>query len=324
MGGVQREDPVRALLWIVLAAAALWSGLWAVAARSAREAAAAFVASPAGTAWGAGYGALRVAGFPNRIDLTVTEPRLGRGGLAWRAPFLQVFALAYRPQHVILAFPPAQTLDTAAGSFRLAAGSLQASAVVAPGAGLPLERANLAGDTLSLARDGSLRLAAASLRAGLRRLPDRPAGYAVAAELAAPAVATAAGAGLPAAGERLFADLVLDFAAPLDAAALDRPPPLAAVTVTAAEIAWGPLRVAAAGALAPDAAGFAAGRLTVTVADWPAVRAAAQAAGLIGPAGAAALDARAGSGGRLEEELILQGGHVRLGPVPLGPAPRWP
>ena len=74
---------MRALLGLVVVAFLGWSGWWWVASGAARKGTETAVASLRAQGWDAAYADLTVAGYPNRIDLTATAPRLAPPGAGW-------------------------------------------------------------------------------------------------------------------------------------------------------------------------------------------------------------------------------------------------
>ncbi len=90
---------------------------------------------------------------------------------------------------------------------------------------------------------------------------------------------------------------------------------------------FGATGLIAKGALTFDAAGIPEGTVDLTVRDWRAALAIAVAAGMV-PPGVAGLAETAGTllaGGQadLTAPLAFTAGQMRLGPVPLGPAPSF-
>lgn len=342
---------MRILIAAIVLAAALWGGWWFVAARTAETAAKdwfqelAQAPGPQGLA--GGYQDISVRGFPNRLDLTITNPELRatQPGLGWQAPFVQILALSYRPWHVILALPDTQTLRTANGEARLLSGSARASLVLRPTASAPVERLTALIEEATLAPEVGGSLRAAELRAALHRIESAPdiaeAGARYQIGLSATGLRGddavlrfigAAAARLPLHVETLRLDATLDLTAPIalnpgpqtGAAA----PKLRALDLRGAEIGWGSLELRLSGRLAPDAQGRAAGTLDLDIADWPAALGLARRAGLLRAEDARALEALLTGlappdhdGGRLSLPLRLSGGLIRLGPLVLGPAP---
>ncbi len=326
---------MRWLIRLVVLAAVLWAGWWFAGATAINR----------GVAEATAQGPLAasdaiVRGFPNRWDLTLTEPRFAdpRTGLRWQAPFVQVFALTYRPWHLVAALPPEQVIDTPMGSTTLRAGRMQASLVLHPSADLPLERFALVGDEVELVR-APFAAAPSTTRARVLRLATRraagdPLTHEVGLDLAGlapdPALLAAIPAehGLPAEIEALRLVVSLSLSAPVDRHLPDRRPVLTALDLSEVQLAWGSIRFTARGRLVPDAEGYAEGTLQLALDDWEAAFDAAGALGLMEPqmvptwsAFARSLAEAAGTPGRLELPLTLSGGRMSLGPLPLGRAP---
>jgi hypothetical protein len=98
--------------------------------------------------------------------------------------------------------------------------------------------------------------------------------------------------------------------------------------ITEAALRWGRLELRVAGALAIDAEGEPEGELLLKATNWRALLDAARAAGALSDRlagaveGALALASRlAGSPETLDIPLRFASGRMRLGPVPIGPAP---
>lgn len=296
---------MRILVWITLAAAALWAGWWVVGSRVAlRGAEAAFAAAPE-TGWQATNDGIAVAGFPNRFDLTITGPAIARDGWGWRGPFLQVFALAWRPTQIIAAFPETQTLTLAGADVPLTVAKMQASLALA---GAALDRATLAAEAPVLAG-----IAAASATLAIRVEPHDPRLYRLGAEVLDIAMPSdLRPEGLPPVARRLYLDANVMISAPLDRQAATAPPRVETLQIAQAFLAWGDLMMGVNGVLRPDAEGLAAGRLAVTLSDPALAGAVLTRAGLL-PRGAVPPS---------NLPLVLAGGRIRLGPFDLGPAPR--
>jgi hypothetical protein len=322
---------MRALLGLVLVAFLGWSGWWWVASGAARTGTETALDVLRAEGWQAGYADLTVAGYPNRIDLTATAPRLTPPGAAWgwSAPFVQVFALSYKPWHVIAAFAPEQDLTTPAGPMRLQADRLQSSVVVEPGTDLVLDRFQLAGEALTLT--GALAASAETLSLATRPTVGDRLAHDIGLALTGLRPDAAVLALLPAAlrdtgGADMRVDASAAFDAPLDRHAATRPPRLTRLDLREALVGWGGVKAHLSGELAPDAQGLAEGRLTLRLEGAPLALEAAVALGLIPPQARAQYDnvlrMLAPGGGPLDLPLRLGGGMVMLGPLPLGPAPR--
>jgi hypothetical protein len=323
---------MRWLLWIVVLTSGLWSGYWFVGSGAVETGARQAIAAQAAMGRTA-QAEVSIKGFPNRFDLTLTEPRFGDPalGVVYEAPFVQIFALSYKPWHLIAAFAPEQRLVTPLGTFTLAAEKLQASLVAEPGADLPLDRLAVAGDGLALTAPDGTRTGAAAARLATRRDSSAPHAHEIGLDVTAlaPDAARATLAGLPPTVETLRIVAVVALDAPLDRTAAMRPPRLERLTLRETSFRWGSTALAAEGEIAPDAQGRAEGTITIRVTDWRRMIDAAMALGLLRPeiAPTVAEMARlmseaAGTGDNLDLPLRMTGGRMSLGPLPLGPAPQ--
>lgn len=327
---------------IVLVGALAWAGWWVFASRAAEQAAQDWFASAADRGIAATQDGISVRGFPNRIDLRIEAPALAptAGGVAWSSPFLEVFALSYRPWHVIVVPGPRQEVRLPQISATLVTEDARASVVMQPRKNLALDRATvvLQSPVLTPAPGGTLR--AEEVRAALRAVPGPEDGstgnarYQVGLQTRGLRLDEAvmgwigpAAARLPGLVETLRLDATLELTAPL--APQSNPPRIAAIEISEARLQWGSLGLAIRGSLAPDATGRAEGTLDLEIEDWPAALGLARLAGLVGQKDARSLEALlnglapvARDGGRLRLPLTFAAGVMRLGPLVLGPAPR--
>ncbi|RGP39116.1 DUF2125 domain-containing protein [Pseudotabrizicola alkalilacus] len=324
---------MRALLSIAILLVALWSGYWFVGKTAVERGFEAFLQEAPARGLDIAQSGYSFAGFPNRFDLTVSEPRLTdqRSEIRWEAPFLQVFSLSYRPWHVIAAFAPEQVIRTPAEDIALQSGKLQASVVVSPSTALTLDRTTFVGDAIRAESSLGWVLEAETLRFATRTDPSRTNAYDIALELLNlspdPALATRL-PDLPPQIALTRVDANASFSAPLDRFAATTRPTLTALSLREAVLTWGGLSIFAKGdLLAVD--GTPEGRIEIRVTGWRNLVTLATSMGLIKPEIAPTvlnmMQAVAGSSGDpevLEMPLIFAGGQMSLGPLPLGPAPR--
>lgn len=327
---------MRALLVVVLIVSGLWAGYWYLGSQAMERGVTGWFTAQEGGPLQAEHQGVTVAGFPNRFDLTVTEPRFadGASGLGWRAPFAQVFMMTWKPWHIIATLPNEQTLSLPGQEVALTSASFQASAVLVPGTDLTLDRSALAADTLTLTSSAGWDIAAATLRLGLRRTPDRATAQELALELTTlspPADITAglAAADLPERIDLVRVDSILGLSAPLDRHFGQNAPTLQDITLREGLIRWGDLVLSASGTLTPAADGTPEGRIDLQVENWRKLVPLFLAAGVIQPtqsdAVTRALELLAQQGGNPEVlplPLTFQRGWMSLGPLPLGPAPQ--
>jgi len=329
---------MRKLLAFAIVAAALWGGYWFVGSAAVERGLVAWLDARRADGWVAEYDSLNTAGFPNRFDTTITGLTLSDPALdvTWKAPLFQILALSYRPNHIIVALPHTQTLETRFQRVDIASTQMRGSVVFRPGTALAPDRATIVMDDLTLDGSGGWSVGLAEGRLATRRTValDNAHDVAFTALGLAPTAAMLAtldpDARLPKTVDTLKIDTTVTFDAPWDRFALegDRPQ-ITAVTLKLAQATWGALDLRAAGQLTVDSLGVPSGRITVTITNWRDILGLAVAGGLV-PADIArtverGLSLMAGMSGdptTLEAPLSFQNGFVSFGPVPLGPAPR--
>lgn len=329
---------MRGLLAVIVIAAAGWSGYWFVGKTAASRGFERWFEARRAEGWVAEAAAVATRGFPNRFDTGFTDLVLAdpETGLAWEAPFFQILALSYKPNHVIAVWPERQLVATPVGKYRVESADMRASFVTGADIRLALERMTLTAERLTvtaLSADRPIR--AEALRLAADRVPTNPAAYrlGLAADGLMPApdwrVRFDPSNRLPERFDALSADLTVTFDKPWDRAAIEvaRPQPLR-IDIRLAEARWGRLELLAAGAVTVDASGLPEGEITVKARNWRDILEMAVASGMLGEGFAATLEdalsliARmAGNPRTLDIPLNFRGGRVRLGPVPLGAAP---
>jgi hypothetical protein len=335
---------MRKLLFLLLAGAALWSGYWYAGSSALRSGVEDWFAAQARSGAVAEKTGLTVRGFPNRFDLTVEGLRLAdpRSGTVWQAPFVQVFAMTWKPWHVIAALPPEQALTLPDQVLTVSSQDLKASIRVKPSTDAPLAEARVAGMSLDLASDLGWTLGLGEFTLGLRAEPALgPSTYELGFDLApvtpdsgfvaavnAVAIPELPAAGLPDEIESFWGSIYLTTSAPLDRHAGTARPYLTRVEIKRLNFAWGDLAAAAKGLIEADGNGYAAGKVTVEITNWNRLPAILVAAGAVQPEaaptianGMRALAAQSSDPTVLSLTLTLSDGRMSFGPFPLGPAP---
>lgn len=332
---------ILAIAAVVAVAALAWSGFWLWQASVRDRALTDWLAARQADGWIAEAGNIRVTGFPSRVDSFVTDLDLADpdAGWAWRADELQVLSLTYRPQHIIAALPGNQVLGTPYDTARFNAGNLRGSVLFHPTPRLELDRMTFEIGDMRIAGDAGW-----SARIGEAILATRQSAREGAAPFAHDLAFDAKGVGLPPElmetlrardmlpGEigTLSLDSTLAFDRPWDREAVETGlPALEEVRVRSMELIWGRLILRGQGTLGVDARGFAEGRLDLTATNWRAMIDVAQRSGLIaGPfaatlrTGLGLLARLSGDGESIALPLDFAAGETRLGPIPLGSAPR--
>lgn len=328
---------MRALLVVILIAAGLWSGYWFVGSRALERGVDQWFAAQSAQGFTAERADVAVLGFPNRFDLTVTEPRLSdpARGLSWQAPFLQVFAMTWKPWHIIAALPESQTIGLAGQEVTVTSSRLRGSLVVTPGTDLTLDRITVEGDNIRLASDRGWTTALSRVLFATRRDAEDAALHEVYLEASSitPDQAFRMGlkslSDLPELIDRLRVDARAGFSAPIDRFAAQTAPRLQRLDLRDAGLVWGNLKLSAKGSIAADPQGLAEGRIELRVAPWRDLVPVLVATGLVTPEVAPTVEramellAQQGSDPDvLDLPLVLGQGRMALGPIPLGPAPR--
>lgn len=326
----------RLLIFIVIAGLG-WSAYWYAAMTGTRSGFEAWFAARRAEGWQAEYTDLAIRGFPNRVDATFEGPALADpdSGLAWSAPFFQIFALSYRPNHVIAVWPETQRLATPLAHYDIASKDMRASLVMDTAATLPLERMNFVAGAMAITPDDGAITTLDGMQAAVTRLPGAVSDYrfAINADGLTPAlpdrVGLRTGGALPQRLDALRADLEVGFDAPWDISALSeaRPQPRQ-IRLRLAEARWGRLELKLAGTLDVDHSGRPSGRLTVKAQNWRDILTLARDLGWIGSGwgerleqGLSLVAQLSGNPETLDIPLDFTAGRVSLGPVPLGPAP---
>jgi hypothetical protein len=327
---------MRKLLFLLVTLTVLWSGYWFVGSSVIRSAATNWFAAQAAPGLTAENSSLAVAGFPNRFDLTVEGVRFAdpASGIGWEAPFAQIFAMTWKPWHIIAALPPSQVVSLPGQEVTITSEGLRASVRARPAGSLPLAMAIVESGPLAATSSLGWTHAAEAAVVSLGEVNGTPNTYDVAADIAglAPDAALllllAPEGGLPPMISEIRLRANATLTAPLDRHAGDTNPRLAAVKLTDMAVTWGEIALTAEGGIAPDDKGFAAGRINFTVTNWRRVMPLLVASGTVRPQLARTVETmleglakQSGDPEVLKIPLTMQDGWMSLGPLPLGPAP---
>jgi hypothetical protein len=339
---------MRTLLFVLLLAG-LWSGYWAVGSSTISNRVERWFLDQEQDGLVAEKTGLSVAGFPNRFDMTIeglnlADPKTGAG---WQAPFVQVFAMTWKPWHIIAAFPPEQVVILPDQSLTVASEGLKASVRARPSSDVPLAAfvvesgpltaTSSAGWTTGLTRS----VASFSADEEVTGAGDNPNTYVLSldvqglapdpaflATLNAVAVPDLPAPDFPAEVEALRGTMVLTLSAPLDRNLGKVRPYLTKVELKEVGFTWGKLAAKASGAIEADGNGYAAGKVTVDITNWDRLPAVLVAAGVLKPDvaptvanGMRALASQTPDPTVLSLTLDMADGRMSFGPFPLGPAP---
>ena len=318
---------MRRLLGALVVVAVLAGLGWGAGAFALRQGAGAAVQMLADQGRG-GAGAVTVAGFPARFSVTLQNPRLHQGLIAWQGDWVRLSAPAYAPWQLRLDLSAAQSLRLGFINYLLRGDDMQAALALRPDPALALQTASLvAGAMAAVVDGGGAAFSTESLELKLAATGEGAAGYAVSTALTGftlPALLLAP-YGLEPRAELLEVEARAQLSAPLDRHASANPPRLLALELASARLLWGAADLRAEGALRADANGRAEGQITLTSPNWREVLALALALRMAQPPYAAAVAEQlaplASADGALSVALAFREGQAWLGPVLLGPAP---
>jgi len=309
------------LIVIVLVAALGWSGYWAVASTGLRKGIDAALASAAQQGWAVTTADLTVRGFPSRIDtvadtVEVTPPS---GAFTWRAPHLEVLALSYRPNKLIVVWPETQSFDTPQGTATLRADDLRANVDAAAATDLPLQAITFVAENPTL-QIQEMQAGAAALRIATLRMGDTPERHKLGIEMLNTA--------LPGTGpliDRIWVDGALEFDAPLDRHLGATQPQLQSIENLKAQVQWGDARAELSGSLNVVRGGLMDGTVEIDIVNWGRMLNQLADAGAVRPQDLPQLKQTLGllSGGsdRLQLPVTLRQGTAYVGPIAIGSVP---
>lgn len=324
---------MKALLWAVLAATGLWTGYWWVGASSIESAVQSWFAENASLASTSG---VEVHGIPNRFDLTVNDVVWSdtAQGITVKSPFAQVYAMTWKPWHVIAALPSGQEITLPDQKITVGSDSLRASLELHPSTALGLRETVVEAKALSLTSDLGWTVSVEDARFATLEDPT-PAnthrlGVAIANITPAASVMQAlASTDLPPKLAEIYLDAHATLSAPLDRFASETHPQLLALHLTEARMIWGALKFTASGALTARSDGIAEGEIALRAEGWRRLPPVLVALGLVKPDIAPTVErmleviaAQSPDLDVINITLSCQDGRMSLGPLPLGPAPR--
>ncbi|MEM7498562.1 MAG: DUF2125 domain-containing protein [Pseudomonadota bacterium] len=324
---------VKWLVGLTLAAGLGWGGWWFAAAAGQQAALEGWLEARAAEGWQA-EGRVEVGGFPTLFARRIDGPALADpvAGWAWQTDWLEAESPAWDPTDIALRLPDTQSFALPRARVAVTSTRFDGRLAVVPAIGLPLRRLGL--EIASLALEGREGWQAGADRVSIdlaRRTEGAPENtYAL--DLTADAVR------LP---ERLLGELGMTGEAGLridGQVVTDRPLDLdvletgivgaRTLVIREGRLTLGNAAIAARGRLDADAEGFAEGSLEIEARDWKRLLDALVDAGALDPrvadtvSRALGFAALLGGGDDLEITLGFSGGATRIGPVPIGGAPR--
>ena len=314
----------------------LFGGYWWAGSAAIGRGAAAVLDDLAAQGWTVRHDPIDTAGFPARFDLVLTGLDLRDPGdsFGWLMPELHLLTPSYWPTSVLARLPDSQTLILPDQRIAVSSSHLQVTLAVQARTSLPLQAITAAVGPLRLSSDlgweASLNTASVSfhsvggrtdqfdltIHAQSLALPDQIL------DLINP------DRHLPETIRAMTVAASLTFDRPLDRfAGQSDAPRLTSLTIRKIDIVWGDLGLEATGTLDIDASGQSRGEIIVAVTNWQRLIAMVVSAGLLAPGAAPTwergLATLARDDGGLEVPITVRDGFMSLGPIPLGPAPRF-
>ena len=322
---------------IVFLLAALWSGYWFFGARAQEKMYVEILTQSRAQGWTAESQNLGVSGFPNRFDTTLTglNFRDPSGRFSWRGEEFQLKALSYQPNHIIMAWPGEQVLETPAGRVSILADLLRASLVLAPTSSLPLSRFQVEGNHIAV---NSAQLGPSiigQLNGALYQDENADTSYLLGLQLSditppnSLTTRLSGGSIFDGAIESIRLSAQVEFDQEIDRLAFSsgQPPRPVRAKIEPSQIAWGGSKLAVSGALSRAGNGYIEGHLDFDIQNWqPLYDVFKQASALTSAELITlkrALDGASG-GGNLVFTLSFENGQSRIGPFTIGPAPVYP
>ncbi len=325
---------MRRLTIIVFILAALYSGYWFVGASAVERGAVAQLDDLEESGWTVTYDDVSTAGFPSRFDTTATNLDLVSpdGSMNWMLPFAQALTLSYKPNEIIVALPPSQTITADGTPILITSDGLRASMNVAPTPALSLNALTAEVGVLTATANQQRLFSITSGLAALRAAETGPHSYDAFLDLD--------GFALPDELRRMLdpqstqpstfgqitvdAGLVLD--ADIDRHSAKSQPQLDQIDLHGMTVSWGTLQLRGDGQIDVGTDGYPTGQLTLTAENWRDILPIAVNAGVLTSSAARNIQSVAGlfSGGSTTLKMPINFANQRmmLGPIPIGNAPK--
>ncbi|GGX53722.1 hypothetical protein GCM10007385_22340 [Tateyamaria omphalii] len=328
---------MRKVMWIVALAALAWCGWWWFASAGLRGAVQTWFDAQRAQGWQAEVGAVEGGGFPLTLqaglrDIALADPA---AGLAIETEALDIAAPAWWPGDVTVTLDDAPILIASPlGQSTLTMADGVMALNLHPGTALELEALGWTAGPWQVDDADGLRMQANDLTLTMEQVEGAQYALVATADTFTPGAATRRGLRLPENFPRAFDSLQLradvTFDQPWDRRALDqRRPQPRVVDLHLVEAIWGDMKFNLSADLTVDVQGVPTGTIAIQAENWRDMLDMSEAAGLLptqlrGQA-EGVLQALAGASGNentLDVELSVRDGAIRLGFIPLAPAPR--
>ncbi|MBB5723147.1 hypothetical protein FHS72_002784 [Loktanella ponticola] len=330
---------MKRLTYFVAILALIYSGYWAVGSYALKNTVQNQLTTLENNGWLVDYSALNTRGFPSRFDTTATDLNITAPdqSISYMTDIVQVLALSYRPNHAIIAFAPEQSLILDGLPIEIASDGLRASVGVNANTSLSLDAVtaeakslqfNLEQGTISSLNDALFAMRESSAA------PNTYDTYFTSSDIAWPALILGqlpADNRLPETVDAATIDAAITLDRPIDRLTLSAwqtdPANLRGVDLRSLSITWGPFVITGNGSFTINEAGTPDGTITLTANDWKGILAAAQSLGVISEQYQFMAQSIGETLSQGDDTLVLPitvaNGNLSIGPLPLGPAPKF-
>ncbi|WP_299772787.1 DUF2125 domain-containing protein [uncultured Tateyamaria sp.] len=328
---------MRKVMWIVALAVLAWCGWWWVASAGLRSGVQTWFDARQADGWQAELRDVESGGFPFALkaglrDIALADPQ---AGLAIETQALDIAAPAWWPGDVAVTLDDGPILIASPlgrSTLTMADGVMALN--LHPGTALELDALGWTAGPWQVSDPEGVQMQADDLTLTMTQVEGAQYGLVATAGTFTPGTATRRGLRLPDNFPRAFDSLQLradvTFDQPWDRRALDqRRPQPRVIDLHLVEAIWGDMKFNLSADLTVDAQGVPTGTVAIQAENWREMLDMSETAGLLptqlrGQA-EGVLQALAGASGNentLDVELSVRDGAIRLGFIPLAPAPR--
>ncbi len=331
---------MRKVLWLFVVLALLFCGWWGVATWSVKSGAYGWLDERRAEGWQADVAAISSGGFPSEVrtvltDLALTDPTTG---LSLALPDFTLAGRTLWPGDVHVTLPAAPiTLATPTGRADLSVDEGRADLNLAPGTALELRNLSFTSGPFRTESPAGGLFAGNSAEIRMIQQDGFRGSYDLTLHIgqftpgAVPRAALLIPADWPLVFTALRAQAQVTFDRPWDRRAVeDRRPQPRRIELQDADVHWGEVRLRLTGTLDVDDSGVPSGPITIKAENWQSMLSLAETSGMLPPelrptveGVLSSLAAGSGRTNDLDVTLDLDGGLIRMGFLPIAPAPRF-
>lgn len=337
---------MRKLIIISIILSGLWGGYWFVGSTALETGLKDFLSTKHGTndPVRIEYSDLSVRGFPNRFDTRLTDIVFSdtQNNINWQAPFLQLYALSYKPNHIIAALPHTQTLQLPNQTLQIDSAEIKGSIVFVAQSllkqALEIDRSSFVVRALEITSDTGWKTNIKEANIATRQTPASALHYDVAISAMTITLPDSLRVLIdptrqqPTLLDALSLNSTLGFSHPWDLrAGRGATPKVRELTLNNMSVLWGDVHLQASGTLQVDPVGHPVGRLDLIATNWKNLYDLAKSNNTINPDsaitilnGLKVLAEMSEGENIIKAPLNFANGQMLLGPLPIGPAPRFP